>query len=137
MPTIPNASRREFLRLGALGVGGLTLADVLRLRARGPTAKKPRAVIMVCLAGGPSHLDMYDLKPGSADDIRGELRRQLNVVPAVTLGLESNLLIAGIGGRRGTRSAPKTPRRGLQDGGVLPETSGFAHDAMIHKSLTA
>jgi LmbE family N-acetylglucosaminyl deacetylase len=34
-----------------------------------------------------------------ADDIRGELRRQLNVVPAVTLGLESNLLIAGVGSK--------------------------------------
>ena len=42
-------SRRDFLRVGALGLGGLTLADILRLRAEGGVATKPRAVIMVCL----------------------------------------------------------------------------------------
>ncbi|WP_020469991.1 DUF1501 domain-containing protein [Zavarzinella formosa] len=76
-----HTSRREFLRLGALGVGGLTLADVLRLRAQGPTTKKTRAVIMVCLAGGPSHLDMYDLKPGAPDEIRGEFKPVRTVTP--------------------------------------------------------
>ncbi len=68
-----NVSRRDFLRVGALGLGGLTLPDILRLRAEASgQTKKPRAVIMVCLAGGPSHLDMYDLKPGAPVDYRGE-----------------------------------------------------------------
>ena len=68
--------RRDFLRAGALGLGGLTLADVLRLReARGGTAVgKPRSVIMVCLAGGPSHIDMYDLKPNAPAECRGDFR---------------------------------------------------------------
>src|SRR5207244_1284115 len=65
-------SRRGFL--GALGVGALGLADVLRLRAKAPATTKPRAVIMVCLAGGPSHLDTYDLKPAASTDYRGEFR---------------------------------------------------------------
>jgi len=47
-------SRRDFLRVGALGVAGLTLADVLRLRAEIQDHHKARAVIMVCLAGGPA-----------------------------------------------------------------------------------
>ena len=64
--------RRDFLRLGAFGLGGLALPDLLRLRAEQPAATKPRSVIMVCLAGGPSHLDMYDLKPEAPSDYRGE-----------------------------------------------------------------
>src|SRR5213595_733718 len=67
-------SRRSFLQAGALGLGALSLADVLRLRAEAPGRSKPRAVIMVCLAGGPSHLETYDLKPEASADYRGEFR---------------------------------------------------------------
>jgi hypothetical protein len=68
-------NRRDFLTVGALGLGGLTLADVLRLRANiAPSAPKPRAVIMVCLAGGPSHMDMYDMKLDAPVSFRGEFK---------------------------------------------------------------
>jgi hypothetical protein len=67
-------TRRDFLHAGALGLGGLSLADVLRLRAQGRVSAKARAVIMVCLAGGPSHLDTYDMKPAAPADYRGEFR---------------------------------------------------------------
>ena len=69
-----NLDRRSFLRAGALGVGGLTLADLLRLRAQenSPTRVAHKAVIMVYLNGGPSHMDMYDLKPEAPVDYRGE-----------------------------------------------------------------
>ena len=73
-------NRRDFLRVGALGLGGLTLPDILRLRAESG-AQSPRAVIMVCLAGGPSHLDMYDMKPDAPADIRGEFRPIRTNVP--------------------------------------------------------
>ena len=56
-------NRRDFLKLGCLGAGGLTLPDLLRARAAAELAGHPRSVIMVCLPGGPSHLDMYDMKP--------------------------------------------------------------------------
>jgi hypothetical protein len=74
-------NRRDFLRIGALGLGGLALPDILRLRAQGGTKSTPRAVIMVCLAGGPSHMDMYDLKPGAPADFRGEFRPIRTNVP--------------------------------------------------------
>ncbi len=75
-------ARRDFLRIGALGLGGLTLPDILRLRAEAnPGASSPRAVIMVCLAGGPSHMDMYDLKPDAPSDFRGEFRPIKTNVP--------------------------------------------------------
>src|SRR5262245_26648077 len=69
-------TRRGFLRLGALTLGGLTLGDVLRLRAEAPSPGTPRqkSVIMIFQSGGPSHLDMYDMKPGAPAEYRGEFR---------------------------------------------------------------
>ena len=70
-----------------MGLGGLTLADILRLRAEGQDQpkSKPRAVIMVCLPGGPSHLDMYDLKPEAPSDYRGEFNPIHTNVPGFDL----------------------------------------------------
>lgn len=71
------ATRRGFLRLGALTLGGLTLtSDLLRLRAELPVPGQPRpkSAIMIFLSGGPSHLDMYDLKPDAPSEYRGEFR---------------------------------------------------------------
>ena len=59
-------SRRSFLSTGFLGLGGLTLADVLRLRASATEAGKrarKTSVIFIELAGGPSHFETYDPKP--------------------------------------------------------------------------
>src|SRR5262245_27258357 len=61
-------ARRDFLRSGGLGMGGLMLSDLLRLRAQ-EQAPQSRSVIMVLLIGGPSHIDMYDLKPDAPPDI--------------------------------------------------------------------
>src|SRR5438128_1427266 len=66
-------SRRSFLQVGALGAGGLTLADVLRLEAEQPAARSNRkSVILIFLEGGASHLDTYDLKPAAPAEYRGE-----------------------------------------------------------------
>jgi hypothetical protein len=68
-------SRRNFLRIGAFGAG-LTLAEMLRARALAAKASgKPasnKAAIMIYLPGGPSHMDMYDLKPDAPKEFRGE-----------------------------------------------------------------
>jgi hypothetical protein len=63
-------TRRGFLRVGAFG-GFLTLADLLRARAAGAKARNEKAVIVVFLAGGPSQLDTYDLKPDAPQEFRG------------------------------------------------------------------
>ncbi len=75
--------RRDFLKVGALGMGGLTLADLLQLKAQGAVAPQAssKAVILVCLNGGPSHIDMYDLKPDAPAEIRGEFRPIRTNVP--------------------------------------------------------
>jgi hypothetical protein len=80
-------SRRDFFRIGALGVGGLSLADLLRLRAQGAAKEKssPKAVIMVYLPGGPSHIDMYDLKPDAPKEYRGEFKPIRTNVPGIDI----------------------------------------------------
>jgi len=68
-------SRRNFLKIGVFGAG-LTLADVLRLRSQASSSATSRAksAIMIYLPGGPSHMDMYDLKPDAPAEFRGEFR---------------------------------------------------------------
>ncbi|HEX4612348.1 MAG TPA: DUF1501 domain-containing protein [Urbifossiella sp.] len=76
--------RRAFLTAGGLCVGGLTFADVLRARAAaGGAAARGKSVIMVYLNGGPSHLDMYDLKPDAPVECRGEFRPVRTNVPGL------------------------------------------------------
>ena len=69
-------NRRSFLKIGAFGAG-LTLADMLRAKAHGTTTAAPttaKSAIMIYLPGGPSHMDMYDLKPDAPMEYRGEFR---------------------------------------------------------------
>src|SRR6516225_2735449 len=68
-----NISRRSFLQIGAFGAG-LTLADMLRFKAlAGPgKAASTKSAILIYLPGGPSHMDMYDLKPDAPKEFRGE-----------------------------------------------------------------
>jgi hypothetical protein len=82
-------SRRNFLKIGAFGAG-LTLADVLRLRSEaaapaGRTSSRPKSAIMIYLPGGPSHMDMYDLKPDAPAEFRGEFRPIATNVPGVQI----------------------------------------------------
>src|SRR5215468_8372310 len=74
-------ARRDVLKIGALAVGGITFADVLRARAATPTPRK--AIIMVYLNGGPSHMDMYDLKPNAPVEYRGEFAPIRTNVPGI------------------------------------------------------
>src|SRR5262245_62003056 len=80
--------RRAFLKIGALG--GLTLADVLRLEAEQPAVAanaadahraNRKSVILIFLEGGASHLDTYDLKPAAPTEFRGEFRPIRTSVP--------------------------------------------------------
>jgi len=79
-------SRRTLLRAGSLALGGMSLADCLRYRAQAATPVKDTAVIHVFMGGGPSHIDMYDLKPEAPAEIRGEFRPIATSVPGVLIG---------------------------------------------------
>ncbi len=77
-------TRRGFLKIGAFGAG-LTLADLLRGRARAgvPASGPGKSAIMIYLPGGPSHLDMYDLKPTAPVEFRGEFKPIPTNVPGM------------------------------------------------------
>ena len=68
-------SRREILRIGGTGLLGLSLSRLLAAEA-GPARLMPAAdaCILIMLNGGPSHLDMWDMKPTAPDNIRGEFK---------------------------------------------------------------
>lgn len=65
-------SRRDLLRVGGVGLFGLTLPRVLQAEARAAAPKSDVNVILIWLDGGPSHIDMFDPKPEAPVEIRGE-----------------------------------------------------------------
>jgi hypothetical protein len=67
-------TRRGILRVGGLTLSGLVLGDVSRLRAESPSRAQSarKSVIMIHLSGGPSHLDMYDMKASAQSAGLGE-----------------------------------------------------------------
>src|SRR5258708_36195065 len=85
--TCDGISRRRFLTVGSLAIGGLTLPGLLRLRAAGPaSSSSPRkSVILIWQAGGPSQLDMYDLKPNAPAEVRGEVKPIPTNVPGIQI----------------------------------------------------
>src|SRR5262245_54733515 len=78
-------SRRSWLRIGGLALGGLALPDILRAEARSGRRNPARGIIMVLLPGGPTHLDTFDLKPEAPAEIRGEFRPIATNVPGIDL----------------------------------------------------
>src|SRR5688572_22994087 len=77
-------SRRGFLRMGALGLGGIALPQVLKAEAH-QTVKSSKAVIMIFLPGGPPHQDMWDLKMDAPAEIRGEFNPIKTNVPGIEI----------------------------------------------------
>ncbi|MEK6236273.1 MAG: DUF1501 domain-containing protein, partial [Planctomycetales bacterium] len=78
-------TRREALRIGALGLGGLTLPGLLQAEQQSGISRSKKSVIMIYMAGAPPHLDMYDLKPDAPDEIRGEFRPIATDVPGIQI----------------------------------------------------
>jgi len=77
-------SRRSFLQIGGLAVGGLTLPQILS--AEESTGGKNHSIIMVYLSGGLAHQDTFDLKPEAPDGIRGEFNPIDSNVPGIQVG---------------------------------------------------
>ncbi|MFN3651662.1 MAG: DUF1501 domain-containing protein [Armatimonadota bacterium] len=64
-------TRRDFVRVGALGLGGLTLPTLLAGRAAGAAAPQAKAVLLLWMGGGPSHYETFDPKPDAPEAYRG------------------------------------------------------------------
>lgn len=76
-------SRRNFLKIGGLGMGGLSLPELLRASSASVEAKREKSIIMIYLPGGPPHQDMYDLKMDAPREIRGEFQPIRTKVPGI------------------------------------------------------
>lgn len=84
-------ARRDFLKIGAAGLFGLSLPQLLQLEARASNRpnngarRRATSVIMVWLAGGPATIDMWDLKPEASEGVRGEFRPIATSAPGVQI----------------------------------------------------
>ena len=76
-------SRRDFLKIGGMACGGLSLAQLLEAEARSGTGRSHKAIINIFLAGGPPHIDMFDMKPDAPREIRGEFQPIKSNVPGM------------------------------------------------------
>src|SRR5262249_62367365 len=83
-------SRRHMLKVGGLGLLGLTLPQLLRAEAQKGRVKTPKAraqsVIFLFQWGGPSHVDMFDMKPNAPEQIRGPHK----AIPSSEDGIQVN-----------------------------------------------
>ena len=78
-------TRRELLTIGALGIGGLALPDLLRAEASQGIKNSRKAIIMIYLCGAPPHQDMYDIKVNAPAKIRGEFQPIATNVPGIEI----------------------------------------------------
>ncbi len=103
---LPVVSRRHLLQIGGLGLAGLTLPKLLRAEST-PDGIAPRAdaCIIIFLNGGPSHLDMWDMKPDQPAGIRGEFQ------------------------------PISTSLSGVQFGELLPRSAQWMHEATLVRSM--
>lgn len=79
-------SRRTFLKVGSLALGGLTLPRLLQAESNAGIRKSNKSVIMVYLSGGLAHQDTFDLKPNAPSEVRGEFRPINTNVPGIQIG---------------------------------------------------
>src|SRR5262245_29069790 len=79
--------RREILRVGGLSLLGMSLPGVLQAaeQSSGSRGGRIRSVVLFNLLGGPSHMDMFDLKPDAPAEIRGEFNPIDTSVPGLRI----------------------------------------------------
>ena len=81
----PQPSRRDLLHLGSVGLAGLSLPTLLAAETKRSRAlhAKADACIIIHLNGGPSHLDMWDMKPDAPAEVRGEFQSVPSTLPGL------------------------------------------------------
>lgn len=78
-------SRRSFLTIGGLGIGGLGLPELLRAEAAAGARATGRSIINIYLPGGPTHMDTFDLKPDAPKEFRGEFKPIATTAPGMEI----------------------------------------------------
>src|SRR2546423_3790317 len=114
--TCQGMTRRAFLQAGASSVLGLSLADLLRLRAQGsaPMNGSARSVMLLWLWGGPAQLDTWDPKPSAPLDFRGPF----GTIPTRIVGTRFCELFPQIANRADKLAVIRSLKTGSNDHGV-------------------
>ena len=140
-------TRRDFLSIGALTCGGLSLADVLRAESAQPRGQSHKSVIMIYLTGGPPHQDMLDLKPDAPQEVRGEFTPIDTCVPGIQISelmprvaqmmdkFVSLRTLVGSDGRHSSFQCVTGDRFGSQPPGGSPELGSIL--SRLHGSVDA
>lgn len=79
-------SRRSFLTIGSMAVGGISLPQLLRGEEQARIGRSHKAIINIFLPGGPPHQDMWDIKSAAPAEIRGEFSAIPTNVPGIQIG---------------------------------------------------
>jgi uncharacterized protein (DUF1501 family) len=143
-------SRRSFLKIGGLALGGLSLPQILKAEGASAARQSHKGIIMIFLPGGPPHQDFFDLKMDAPAEIRGEFRPIHTNVPGIDICQHFPLIAARMDklipirsmvgasgahdayecltGRRRNRQQPPGGWPSL--GSVLSKMRGAAHPSM-------
>src|SRR6187399_1733783 len=78
-------TRRDFLRIGSLAMGGISLPQLLNAESQNGTKRGFKSVIMIYLCGAPPHQDMWDLKMDAPAEIRGPYKPISTAVPGIRI----------------------------------------------------
>ena len=78
-------ARRDFLKIGGMAMGGLSMANMYDADLQAKTGSNHRAIINIYMPGGPSHIDLWDLKPDAPSEIRGDFRPIKTNVPGIEI----------------------------------------------------
>jgi hypothetical protein len=78
-------SRRSFLKIGGMALGGLSLRQLLAAESQAGTGRSHKAIINIFLPGGPAHIDMWDIKTDAPAEIRGEYSAIATNVPGIEI----------------------------------------------------
>src|SRR5262245_57048023 len=84
--TCEGTSRRDFLRIGALGLGALTLPNLLAARAAAPSAVRDKAVVLLFLQGGPPQHETFDPHMEASEEYRSATGEVATNLPGLTFG---------------------------------------------------
>jgi hypothetical protein len=103
-------SRRDFLRVGGLAIGGLSLPQLLQAEQAAGSNSTGKSIINIYLPGGPTHMDTFDMKPSAAKEFRGEFLPISTNVP----GMEICELMPGLA-TRGDKFSVIRSISGLRD----------------------
>src|SRR5262249_24917555 len=79
-------SRRSFLKVGSLALGGLTLPRLLQAEASAAMGRSQKSVIMVYLSGALAHQDTFAPKPNAPPEVRGEFKPIPTNVAGIQVG---------------------------------------------------